>query len=187
MKIISRRILLAILTWCLLTSLVSCGGKHNGKSQGEEEKTIELNGVLSLRGSSPFPTLLLEAQEGHQYVVRSATLYDELQRLTGMAVSVECAQAPETYLDLPVIIVNRYTMLPLSSGKIPVVGTIEIKKGACILVDDAGAQFIIMGEFADLLREFAGAKVWVIGADKTEQGEKKVIDATGYGLIKPAE
>jgi hypothetical protein len=187
MKNVSRRILLTILSGCLLASFVSCGGKHNGKAKGEEERTIELDGVLSSRGSSPLPALLLEGQEGRQYVVRSATLYDELQRLTGMAVSVECVQAPETYLDLPVIIVNRYTMLPLSSGELPVVGIIEIKKGTCLLVNDTGTQIEVIGEFKNVIKEFAGAKVWVIGSDKIEQGKERVIEATGYGIIKPVE
>lgn len=158
------------------------------RSRGFSKKEpVEVAGTLSLRGSSPFPLLLLEAQGGDVYAVQSSSILSELKSLSGMEVSITGFLVEEEGGSPPVLVALTYRLLPLPGGEVPLVGKVRLAEGGCFLETEAGGSWQITGEFAVIFRELPGAKVWVIGETSDAGEEHGTIRVVGYGLIKRTE
>ncbi len=170
-----------------------CGGPSGGKGHGAEPgETIYVEGKISLRGSHPFPLLLLEAKDGEFYMIDTSPKADELKNLDGMAVGVMAKVLPGVKGEAPALSVVSYSLLALPSGEKPIVGVVYtvIDQGdikASLAADD-GSVWVIQGGFQTAFVNLSGARVWIAGVKKaavnTQQGDVRVIEVTEYGLIK---
>jgi hypothetical protein len=152
---------------------------------------VRFEGTLALRGSQPFPMLVLELDDESTVRIESKTIQRELESLASMNVSVEGDVMPP--IDkMPVINVTRYDMLRLSSGELPVVGVVSIVGDNTILTERNGTTHWIRGTLLPIIRDYSGARIWVIGAlgDETAPGEPRGAKSywvTGYGVLSDAE
>lgn len=144
-------------------------------------------GKLSLRGSHPYPQLVLETDEGVAIQIESKGLKGELKSLAGMRVEIEgdaMAEIRETRT--PVVNVLRYKMLRLPSGELPIVGTVMIIDGECLLTDRDGRRYWIRGDLASVIREYRGSRLWVVGSKGAAPNPPRGTTpywVTGYGVI----
>lgn len=178
---------------CLgLLVLVGCGGNKAKKAAGFEEANvgdlITVEGMLSLRGSTPHTYVVLERDDDGVVVIQSGTLRQELRELSGMRVSIEGKVLPSIDGESPQVDAQSYELLALPSGDIPLVGTVRLANGQCILETADKKLFWIRGDFVDVLKGYEGAKVWVVGPvgdaafpDKPE-GSVPIL-VTGYGVL----
>jgi hypothetical protein len=174
--------------------LAGCGGKAvravndlNGVAEGER---VRLEGELSLRGSTPFPTLVLQTPAGAAVTIqaRSSEIQHELTGLVSLRVAVEgnvVAGEDPTHSSLDA---SRYELLPLPGGEVPVVGTLTSEAGECVLTAKDGARYWIRGDLVAAIREYIGARIWVVGstADVVAPERPKQctpFTPTGYGVI----
>lgn len=181
--------LVAVLALC-----GGCGGKSaravndlNGIPEGD---LVLIEGELTLHGSTPFPTLVIETSTGASVTIdsRDSEVQHELKGLASMRVTVEgtvLAGVDRTSSRLDVV---RYELLPLPGGEIPMVGVLSIEDTQCVLTAKGGTRYWIRGDLADVIREYDGARVWVVGiiADTTAPGRPKKatpFTPTGYGVI----
>ncbi len=165
-----------------LLLIMSCGGKQAYKEQPAPE--ISKTGILSLRGSTPFTTLLFEADSGEKYIVRSNVI-DELKRLSSMRVVLSGRGSDEGEMPFKIFIVRSYELLPMPGGAIPIAGFILVKDIDCRFISVDGKLYTVKGEFSDVLREFDGAKIWVTGEE--DPPSSNIFRVNGYGIIKPAD
>ncbi|MBP2680692.1 MAG: hypothetical protein H6Q78_555 [Candidatus Krumholzibacteriota bacterium] len=173
-----------------------CGGPSGGKGEDAAPgETIYVEGKISLRGSRPFPLLLLEAKDGAIYMIDTSPKADELKNLDGMAVGVTAKVLPGVKGDAPALSVSAYSLLPLPSGEKPIVGIVytSLTQGdirASLTADD-GSVWIIEGWFKTAFVNLNGARVWIAGvkqsAVNTQDGDIRVINVTEYGLIRPRQ
>ncbi len=178
----------------LLLFVVGCGGTKSRKAASldtaETGDIVTIEGRLSLRGSTPFPMLMLEIEKNGVIVLESATLKAELKTLSGMDVTVEGVVLPSLDNATPVINVESYELLPLPSGDLPMVGRILIENDQCVLVAWDNKRYWIRGDFSDVFQDFEGAKVWVAGTigeyALPEQPEDSVpFKVLQYGVMSP--
>jgi len=178
----------------LLLFVVGCGGTKSRKAvsldNAETGDIVTVEGRLSLRGSAPFPMLMLEIEKNGVVVLESATLKAELKTLSGMDVSVEGVVLPSLDNATPVINVESYELLLLPSGDLPMVGRILIENGQCVLVAWDNKRYWIRGDFSEVFKDFEGAKVWVAGTigeyALPEQPEDSVpFKVFQYGVLSP--
>jgi len=178
----------AILT--ALLGFLGCGGEKGQKgSESSAGETVYVQGSVSLRGSTPFELLLLEANDGKVYMIDSSPKASELKRLDGMDVGVTAMILPDVGGDAPALSVQFYKLLPLSTGERPVIGVITVRSlDEVYLYADDGSTLRIEGEFKTLFSSFAGAKVWIVGerrsSNVTPGGTIKTVNVTQYGIIK---
>jgi hypothetical protein len=125
---------------------------------------VTVEGNLSLRGSTPFPLLMLETKDGETVLIESSELQDELKSLAGMKVKIEGPVAPSMDNKTPAIDARSYELLPLPSGDLPVVGSITIENNQVVLTTYDGKRYWIRGDFADLIMDFEGARMWAAGS-----------------------
>jgi hypothetical protein len=169
----------------ILLAAGCAGSQGNGGKGNVEGDVIVARGKVSARGSTPFSMLLLEGADGKMYAIESGALTDELRNLDGMDVSVRGTVVPQTgeHVTLGVI---SYEILALPSGETPIVGT--IRPGGFI-EDTNLIVWVIDGDFAGVLKDFVGAKVWVVGVpmESIERPEAtyRVLLVTEYGVIRP--
>jgi len=174
--------------------LYGCGGKSaravndlNGIADGE---FVRLEGELTLRGSTPFPTLVLETSTGAAVTIdsRSSEIQHELKGLLSMRVAVEGTVVTSTDPTLSRLDAASYDLLPLPGGEIPIVGTLTIEIDQCVLTAKDGTRYWICGDLVGAIREYDGARIWVVGAtaDTTAAQRPKQstpFTPTGYGVI----
>lgn len=172
--------LCACTVFILSAASAGCGSKYSDRHTGVT--AVEVSGTISLRGSQPYPVLLLVADDGSEYLLRSEALADELKNLKGMNVSLRGTVPENSSVKIPVLTVDSYRLLPLEGGEEPVVGTVGIEENECLLIVDDDTRLTIVGEFSDVLSAFPGATVWVIG----ERPDEATMRVTGYGIILPA-
>jgi hypothetical protein len=158
-----------------------CGKQY--RDAPSSAANVELSGMLSLRGSQPFPMLILEERGGKDYLLRSSSLLEELKRLSGMAVVLTGVTPAGTQAPLPVMEVESYRLLPLPGGEQPVVGRIHARDEGCFIEREDGTEMRIAGEFEPVLKQYADAKIWVIG--EILDGDTKAFIVKGYGVIVP--
>jgi hypothetical protein len=175
-----------------LAATAGCGGRKAKRAESfaraQAGDIVIVEGTLTLRGSQPHTLLVLETQSGEDVVIQSGDIQRELKRLAGMKVSVEGKVLPSIDGETPLVSAVAYELLALPSGEVPVVGVLTVVDGACVLGLADGTRYWIRGEFSDLIRDFANAKMWVVGtvgdAALPEKPEGTVpIWVTGYGVL----
>jgi hypothetical protein len=168
---------------------VGCGGKKTSKTMSfEAGDLVSLEGTLSLRGSMPRPILILETDTAGGVVIQSRELQSELSSLAGMKVWIEGRILPAIEGESPLIDATDYRLLALPSGEVPVVGVLKLQRDECVLHVDGGQRYWIRGEFTDLIRDFVGARMWVVGtAGDTALPDKPEgtipLWVSGYGVL----
>jgi hypothetical protein len=78
--------------------------------------------------------------------------------------------------------------MALPSGEVPLVGSVRVSDGQCVLETKDGKLYWIRGEFAEVIKGYEGGKVWVVGkigdAALPEKPEGSVpMQVTGYGIL----
>jgi hypothetical protein len=172
--------------------VAGCGGTKSGN--GGSDAVVEARGVVSMRGSSPFPFVFLQTGTGTGFVIEASDIGDELRQLEGMEVSVFGRVLPDIEGETPMLRVEDYDLVRLPSGERPLIGVI----GAGSLTNEVDTQvwlrdksekvWLIEGDFASLLLGFPGAKVWVVGVAKptSSPGGRtyQTLIVTEYGVIR---
>ncbi|UCH84981.1 MAG: hypothetical protein JSW50_04630 [Candidatus Latescibacterota bacterium] len=168
-----------------------CGGSKGQKNGGDDaaNKEVVVEGRVSLRGSTPFTLLLLEAKDGKHYMIESSRVAEELKRLEGMDLVVTAKVLPEVQGETPALSVKRYDLLPLPTGERPIIGVVysQGRDGVYLRARDE-VLWLIKGDFGPVLASYGGATVWVVG-DRLRQSspmdrDLKEIFVTQYGVIK---
>lgn len=178
-----NRLIAAVFILLPLAFWSGCG-KHYTDEAGASA-SVELSGTLSLRGGHPAPMLLLEERGGKEYLLRSSSLYEELKRLSGMAVALKGVTPVGTKAPFPVLDVESYRLMPLPGGEQPVTGLVRLRDSGCFIETEDGNELRVAGEFESVLMQYPGAKIWVIG--EARAGETGMFDVKGYGIIVPSK
>ena len=179
-------------TALMLAGFSGCGGKKTQKEMpagaAAVGELVQAEGTLSVRGSTPHTTLVLEVNDEEVIIVESKTIQEELKSLSGMRVAVEGESMPSIDGETPLINVLRYRLLRLPSGELPVVGVLSVVDDKCILESPDGKRYWIRGDFTGVISDFDGAKIWIIGTlgdaalpDKPEGTVPYWV--TGYGVL----
>lgn len=187
---VSKRILGALLLGLVASVLAAvngcAGSKGNGGEGDVEGDIVVVRGKVSSRGSTPFSMLLLEAVDGKTYAIESSPLADELRSLDGMDISIRGEVVPQSAEQLVTLDVISYELLELPSGETPIVGYI---RAGGMIEDSNLVVWVIDGDFADVLKNFVGAKIWIVGVPRESierpDGTYRVIFVTEYGVIRP--
>jgi hypothetical protein len=172
----------------MLLAVAGCGGEA-ARGGDKEDGEVTVLGQLSRRGSTPFSMVRLQAKDGMSYWIQSTVLGDELRRLVGMEVAVTGRLVPNEEGE-NILMVQYYDLLQLPSGEKPIVGIVRVRSGGPVWVfDDNDVQWSLQGDFREVLRSFAGAKVWVTGVVQKKlnvgQGAVRTLLVTEYGVIRP--
>lgn len=182
---------------CGVLLLAGCGGKSvravsglRGVAPGE---AVRVEGELSLRGSLPATTLVLMAGDASEIALDSPSsdLMHELKGLAGMRVRVDGLVREPLDATLTRLEAESYELLPLPSGEVPVVGVVSIENNQCVLTTARGERWWLRGDLSSVLRDYVGARVWVVG-DRNSTGESgrpaksTPFTPTGYGVIDEA-
>ena len=174
----------------LLAAVLGCGGPSGGKGQeANPGETIYVEGKISLRGSRPFPLLLLEATDGVIYMIDTSPMAEELRNLDQMGVGVTAKVLPGVKGDAPALSVVAYDLLPLPSGERPIVGVVVAASLEQVVVQaEDGSAWLIEGSFKSVFLDLAGSKLWIVGdrrfAVNTSAGNLRSIDVSEYGVIR---
>lgn len=161
-------------------ALSACGGARH---RGDSDNYASISGEVLQEGQSSYAVVLIQADDGHMYMIQSSELGDELRNLVGMRVA---ARGPITgeMEGVPIVTLDWYDLLPLPSGERPIVGW--VREGGYIVTENE-VVWKLEGDFGDLLATFMGSKVWVIGVImervNSSQGSYRVLDVTDYGVI----
>ena len=184
----------AVTAAVMLVWIAGCGGPSGGKGRDAKPgETIYVEGNVSLRGSRPFPLLLLEAKDGAVYMIDTSPKAEELKNLDGMGVGVTAKVLPGVKGDAPALSVSSYSLLPLPSGEKPIVGvvyaTLDLGDVRAAMEADDGSIWIIEGMFESVFLDLKGARVWIVGdrqwTNNTKEGNFRMINVTEYGVIRP--
>jgi hypothetical protein len=176
----------------LLAAIGACGGKKASKAGSIDSAgvgdVVTVEGTLSQRGGTPHTLLMLERADGGAVVIQSTEFQAELKSLSGMQVSIEGKVLPSIDGETPLVNATSYTLLALPSGEIPIVGVLRAGDGSCLLTATDGDVYVIVGEFARVLGDFDGKKVWVVGTRSSASAEgapagAKSLAVTGYGVL----
>ena len=181
-----------------LVMLVAAG--CNGKSRPVQSldgiaagQHVRIEGTLSLRGSTPFTTAVLEIDSTEVVPLDSkdASLMAQLKALAEMRCAVEGDVLPFVDQNLPRLSATHFELLPLADGKQPILGITTVEDGQVIVTTDSGARYWIQGDLAAVLREYPGARVWVAGdtfdTDVDTRPKKSTpLTATAYGVVDEA-
>lgn len=169
----------------LLPAGPGCGGANKAADQDKiaAGKTLEIIGVISVRGASPAGFVLLQADDHAEYTLQPSDLTRELSRLDNVRVTVEGKlQAPSG--KGPILLeVDRYRILALENGEEPLVGWVVTRQGVCLLQEVEGPEWHLTGDLAALLAGFNGAKIWVIGERIRRGGAERDLEVEGYGIL----
>ena len=181
----------------LVAACDGCGGgrvKVAGDFSGiEEGQRVSVDGVLSLRGSTPFASLVLET--GNETVVtvdsQDDALLTELRGLLEMHVTLDATMLVPLTPGSPRINATGYKLLPLPTGEVPIVGILSLEDNQCVLVTRDGKRYWIRGDLTGAIREYDGARIWIVGAraDTDAPGRPKKstpFTPSGYGVLDEA-
>lgn len=177
-----------------LAATPGCGGKRARAVDSLEGvdagKRVRVEGTLSLRGSTPITTPVLEIDSTETVALdsKSPELLTQLRGLSGMRCAVEGDVLAFVDRNLPRLSVTRYELLALPDGKVPMVGVVSVEDGQVVVTTEAGVRYWIHGNLVGVLTEYAGAHVWVVGdifdTDSMMRPKKSTpLTATGYGVI----
>jgi hypothetical protein len=183
-----------------LLVVAACDGCGSGKVKViddfdtvEEGQRVSVDGVLSLRGSTPFTTLVLETEDGAVLTIDSddTALMTELRGLVGLHCAIDGKVVAPLTPGSTRIAASRYELLPLPTGELPIVGILEIDGGECVLATKNGKRYWIRGDLTGAIREYAGARIWIVGdksdTDAPNRPKKSTpFTPTGYGVLDEA-
>lgn len=180
-----------------LSATPGCGGKRARQVSSLEGvdagQRVRVEGTLSLRGSTPITTSVLEIDSTESVALDSKKpgLLVQLKGLTGMRCAIEGDVLAFVDRNLPRLSATRYELLPLPDGRVPIIGVASLEDGECVVTTDDGKRFWIHGELVGVLNEYAGARVWVAGDvfdtdAKTRPKKSTPLTATGYGVVDEA-
>jgi hypothetical protein len=194
---VSRRI--TPIVWTALVCVVfaatpGCGGSRarsvetlDGVKVG---KRVRMEGTLSLRGSTPFTTPVLETELGGSIPLdaKAPGLLTQLRGLAGMRCAVEGSVLPYVDESVPRLSATRYDLLPLPDGTQPILGLVSLEDGECVVTTDQGKRYWIRGDLVAVVSDYNGARVWIVGdtfdTDATNRPKKSTpLTATGYGVV----
>ena len=154
---------------------------------------VRIEGVVSMRGSTPFATLVLETADGDVVTLKahSPDIEHELKSLDGLRLAVEGEVLPLVDAALPRLDVDRYEMLAPPGACDPIIGVVAMENGACVLTTDQGKRYWMTGDLAPALCEHTGARVWMVGKKGKHGGGTQPAGSTaftpaGYGVIDSA-
>lgn len=154
-----------------------------------EGDRVIVEGTISLRGSMPNPMIILEMEDGVEvWVEGKKEVRRELQSLSGFRVSIK-GKMKRIKDDLPRVDAERYELLRLPSGEMPVVGMLGVEGEALVLTAGDGKRYWVRGDLVGAIREYDGAKIWVVGslgdASLPERPPNSVSYwVTGYGVLE---
>lgn len=185
-----------------LLVVAACDGCGGGRKAGdvggiEVGERVSVDGVLALHGSTPFTTLVLETNDGAVLTIDGDddALMTELRGLVGLPCEVDGRVAPPLTPGSVRIAPTGYRLLPLPTGELPIVGVLSIEgtpgDGECVLATKDGKRYWIRGDLAGAIREYAGARVWIVGnradTDAPNRPKKSTpFTPTGYGVLDEA-
>lgn len=154
---------------------------------------VRMEGVLSMRGSTPLTILVLEVTNDVVVTLRphDADMQQALASLDGLRVALEGEVIPPLDPGTPRLDVDHYDLLASPDGEEPIIGVIAMENGACVVATDQGKRYWITGGVAPALCEHAGTRVWMVGkkakhAEGTKPRESTAFTPTGYGVIDNA-
>jgi hypothetical protein len=176
---------------------IGCGGAHSRLVKDVSEvrvgDRVRIEGPLTLRGSTPFTILTIEAEGGESVQVECEDigLLTELKGLAGLPVSIEGTVAARLHTGMSRIVAASYEMLPLPTGDVPIVGSLSVDNGQCVLTTRTGERYWIRGDLLPAIREHAGARIWIVGGrsysnDREQPAKSTPFTPTGYGVIDVA-
>ncbi|HEU4365863.1 MAG TPA: hypothetical protein VFT13_10430 [Candidatus Krumholzibacteria bacterium] len=182
-----------------LLAVAACDGcgsgqvKVNDWDSIEEGQRVSVDGVLALHGSTPFTTLVLETEDGPVLTIDSDddALMTELRGLVGLHCEIDGKVMAPLTPGAPRVAAARYQLLPLPTGEMPIIGILEIDDGECVLATKDGKRYWIRGDLAGAIREYAGARIWIVGdradTDAPNRPKKSTpFTPTGYGVLDEA-
>jgi hypothetical protein len=169
-----------------------CGVRHVESLDGVDVgMRVRIEGTLSLRGSTPITTPVLETEQGEAIPLdaKDPSILAQLRGLSDMQVAVEGDVLPLVDHNLPRLSAMKYEMLPMSDGKVPIVGIVSREDGQCVVTTDAGKRYWIHGDRADAIAGHAGSRVWVVGdifdTDANTRPRKSTpLTVTGHGVVE---
>jgi hypothetical protein len=154
-------------------------------------KRVRIEGTLSLRGSTPVTTPVLETEQGETIPLdaKEPGLLSQLRGLSDMRVAIEGNVLPMVDQNLPRLSATRYEMLPLPNGDVPIVGIVSKEFDQSILTTDTGERYWLHLEALDVLERLTGARVWVTGTKfdtdaKTRPKKSTPLTVTGHGVVE---
>jgi predicted nucleic acid-binding protein len=181
----------------LLMLLAACaaqaGTRHVKSLDGIAEGTrVRIEGMLSMRGSTPLTILVLEVNgaaitlKPHDQDIQQA-----LRSLDGLRVALEGQVIPRFDPEIARLEVDHYELLAPPGAGDPIIGVVALENGACVLTTDQDKRYWIVGDLAPALCQHAGARVWMVGkkskhGDGTRPRESTAFTPTGYGVIDNA-
>jgi len=148
---------------------------------------VLIEGTLELRGSMPHPDMFLKMSDGVEVIIESKKLRDELRNLGGLPIAIE-GEMKSMRDDIPRVEAKRYELLRLDTGEIPLVGYLTVQGSDLLLEATNGKRYWIRGDLMGVIRDYNGAKIWIIGslgdAGGTSQPDGTIAYwATGYGVL----
>jgi hypothetical protein len=181
----------------VLVATPGCGGKSVRRVDSldgvDSGKRVRIEGTLSLRGSTPITTPVLEIDSTETVALdsKSPDVLSQLRSLSGMRCAVEGNVLPFVDKNLPRLSVTRYELLALPDGKVPMVGVVSVENGQVVVTTEKGIRYWIHGNLIGVLTEYAGAHVWVVGdvfdTDAPSRPKQSTpLTATGYGVVEEA-
>lgn len=183
-----------------LLAVAACDGCGGGRVKVtddftgvEEGQRVSVGGLLSLRGSTPFTTLALETESGAVVTIESDddALMTELRGIVGLHCEVDGTMMAPLNPGAPRIAATHYELLPLPTGELPIIGVLAMDDGECVLTTKNGKRYWIRGDLAGAIREYAGARIWIVGdradTDAPNRPKKSTpFTPTGYGVLDEA-
>ncbi len=193
----TSRATLAALAVLALAATQGCGGSRARQVDSLEGidagKRVRIEGRLSLRGSTPMTTAVLEVDSTETVALdsKSPELLSQLKRLSEMRCALEGTTLAFVDQNLPRLSVTSYELLALPDGKVPILGHASIEDGQVIVTTEKGTRYWIQGDLVGVLTDYAGAQVWVVGdvfdTDVPTRPKKSTpLTATGYGVVDEA-
>lgn len=187
----------AALACVVFAATPGCGGPRVKSVESldgiDVGKKVRIEGTMSLRGSTPFTTPVLETASGAAIALDSKTpeLVTQLRGLSGVRCAVEGTVLPFVDQNVPRLSATSYELLPLPDGKQPILGLVSIEDGQCLVTTDQGKRYWIRGDLVAVLTDYNGARVWVVGdavdTDAKIRPKKSTpLTATGYGVVDEA-
>jgi hypothetical protein len=177
--------------------LAACGSGGvsvvNDFNDVEVGQHVSVDGVLSLRGSTPFTTLVVQMENGTVVAIDSDddAMMTELRGLTGLTCEVRGKVVTPMTPGTAEIKATSYEVLPLPTGELPIVGLLSSEGDQCVLTTTKGKRYWIRGKLAGAIREYIGARIWIVGdrtdTDAPDRPRKSTpFTPTGYGVLDEA-
>src|SRR4051812_17734100 len=107
---------------------------------------VRIEGVLSMRGSTPLTIMVLEIPRQPEITLQphDEDVHHQLRSLDGLRVAVEGEVIPRLDPEIPRLDVQRCELLTVPGGGDPVTGMVTMENGACVFSADDGKRYWIL-------------------------------------------